>query len=223
MFSNGVAIGWVTAMLLCGNVMAQGIYTCVDSKGRKITADRQIAECSDRVQQEMSPGGVVKRVLGPTLTEQELAAAEEKGKLQAAARLRESEEKRRDRASLLRYPNMAAHDKERALALAQIDTLFEMVQVRTKELATQRAGINADFEFYQKDPSKAPAALVRRRDENDGNMAEQKRYIAEQTLEKQRVNARFDGELVRLKQLWAAASAPVARPPVTSPRDAVKY
>ena len=223
MFSNGVAIGWVTAMLLCGNVMAQGIYTCVDSKGRKITADRQIAECSDRVQQEMSPGGVVKRVLGPTLTEQELAAAEEKGKLQAAARLRESEEKRRDRASLLRYPNMAAHDKERALALAQIDTLFEMVQVRTKELATQRAGINADFEFYQKDPSKAPAALVRRRDENDGNMAEQKRYIAEQTLEKQRVNARFDGELVRLKQLWAAASAPVARPPVTGPRDAAKY
>ena len=223
MFSNGVAIGWVTAMLLCGNVMAQGIYTCVDSKGRKITADRQIAECSDRVQQEMSPGGVVKRVLGPTLTEQELAAAEEKGKLQAAAHLRESEEKRRDRASLLRYPNMAAHDKERALALAQIDTLFEMVQVRTKELATQRAGINADFEFYQKDPSKAPAALVRRRDENDGNMAEQKRYIAEQTLEKQRVNARFDGELVRLKQLWAAASAPVARPPVTGPRDAAKY
>ena len=223
MFSNGVAIGWVTAMLLCGSVMAQGIYTCVDSQGRKITADRQIAECSDRVQQEMSPGGVVKRVLGPTLTEQELAAAEEKGKLQAAARLRESEEKRRDRASLLRYPNMAAHDKERALALAQIDTLFEMVQVRTKELATQRAGINADFEFYQKDPSKAPAALVRRRDENDGNMAEQKRYIAEQTLEKQRVNARFDGELVRLKQLWAAASAPVARPPVTGPRDAAKY
>ena len=223
MFSNGVAIGWVTAMLLCGNVMAQGIYTCVDSKGRKITADRQIAECSDRVQQEMSPGGVVKRVLGPTLTEQELAAAEEKGKLQAAARLRESEEKRRDRASLLRYPNMAAHDKERALALAQIDMLFEMVQARTKELATQRAGINADFEFYQKDPSKAPAALVRRRDENDGNMAEQKRYIAEQTLEKQRVNARFDGELVRLKQLWAATSTPVARPPATSPRDAAKY
>ena len=65
--------------------------------------------------------------------------------------------------------------------------------------------------------------MVRRRDENDGNMAEQKRYMAEQTLEKQRVNARFDSELVKLKQLWAAASAPVARPPATSPRDAAKY
>ncbi len=212
MFSNGVAVvSWVTVTLLCGSVMAQGIYTCVDGKGRKITADRQIAECSDRVQHEVSPGGVVKRVLGPTLTEQELAAEEEKSKLQAAARLRESEEKRRDRALLLRYPNMAAHDKERALAVAQINALFEVAQARTKELATQRAGINTDFEFYQKDPSKAPAALVRRRDENDGNMAEQKRYMAEQTLEKQRVNARFDSELVKLKQLWAATNAPVAR------------
>ena len=224
MFSNGVAVvSWVTVTLLCGSVMAQGIYTCVDGKGRKITADRQIAECSDRVQHEVSPGGVVKRVLGPTLTEQELAAEEEKSKLQAAARLRESEEKRRDRALLLRYPNMAAHDKERALAVAQINALFEVAQARTKELATQRAGINTDFEFYQKDPSKAPAALVRRRDENDGNMAEQKRYMAEQTLEKQRVNARFDSELVKLKQLWAAASAPVARQPATNPRDAAKY
>ena len=224
MFSNRVAlVSSVTAMLLCSGVMAQGIYTCIDSKGRKITADRQIAECSDRVQHEVSPGGVVKRVLGPTLTDHELAAEEEKSKLQNTARLRELEEKRRSRALLLRYPNMAAHDKERALALAQTDETLEVAHARIKELATQRAGINTDFEFYQKDPSKAPAALVRRRDENDGNMAEQKRYMAEQTLEKQRVNARFDSELVKLKQLWAAASAPVARPPATSPRDAAKY
>ncbi len=224
MFSNGVAIvSWVPALLLCSGVMAQGIYTCIDSKGRKITADRQIAECSDRVQHEVSPGGVVKRVLGPTLTDHELAAEEEKSKLQNATRLRELEEKRRNRALLLRYPSMAAHDKERALALTQIDALSEMAQARAKELVTQRAGINTDLEFYQKDPSKAPAALVRRRDENDGNMAEQKRYIAEQTLEKQRVNARFDSELVKLKQLWAAASAPVAHPPATTPRDAARY
>ena len=225
MVSNGIAVvSRLTAtLLLCGSVMAQSIYTCIDSKGRKITADRQIPECSDRVQHEVSPGGVVKRVLGPTLTDHELAAEEEKSKLQNAARLRESEEKRRNRALLLRYPNMAAHDKERALAVAQIDALSDMAQARVKELATQRASIHADFEFYQKDPSKAPATLVRRRDENDGNMAEQKRYIAEKTLEKQRVNARFDSELVKLRQLWDAASAPVARPPAASPRDAVKH
>ena len=223
MLSSGVTIvRWVAAMLLCGHATAQGIYTCVDGKGRKITADRQIAECSDRVQQEVSPGGVVKRVLGPTLSEQELAAEEEKIKSQAVARSRELEEKRRNRALLLRYPNVAAHDKERALALAQIDELFATAQVRTQELAAQRASINADFEFYKKDPSKAPAALVRRRDENDGNVAEQKRYIAEQTLEKQRLNTRFDIELVRLKQLWATASSPQASGLESSSRRSTK-
>ena len=137
MFSNRVAlVSSVTAMLLCSGVMAQGIYTCIDSKGRKITADRQIAECSDRVQHEVSPGGVVKRVLGPTLTDHELAAEEEKSKLQNTARLRELEEKRRSRALLLRYPNMAAHDKERALALAQTDETLEVAHARIKELAT---------------------------------------------------------------------------------------
>ena len=223
MFFNGIIIvSWITAVLLCGSAVAQGIYTCVDGKGRKITADRQIAECSDRVQQEVSPAGVVKRVLGPALTDHELAAEEEKGKSQAAARLRELEEKRRNRALLLRYPNVAAHDKERTLALAQIDALFAMAQERTKELATQRAGINADLEFYKKDFSKAPAALVRRRDENEGSVAEQNRYIAEQTLEKQRVNTRFDDELVRLKQLWAGTSAPQAGGPDSSSRSSTK-
>ena len=223
MFSNViVTVSWVTAVLLSGNAMAQGIYTCVDGKGRKITSDRQIAECTDRTQHEVSPAGVVMRVLGPALTERELAAQEEKDKLQAAGRIREQEEKRRNRALLLRYPNRTSHDKERALALAQVDDLLGGALLSTKELAAQRVGINSDFEFYKKDPNKAPAALVRRRDENDRNVAEQKRYMAEQNQEKQRINARFDEELVKLQQLWAVANAPVAGVPASSPRTTAK-
>ena len=33
---------------LAGLATAQSIYTCVDGKGRKITADRPIVECIDR-------------------------------------------------------------------------------------------------------------------------------------------------------------------------------
>ncbi len=166
MLSNGlVIVSCVTAVLLGGNAIAQqGIYTCVDGKGRKITADRLIVECADRTQQEVTPAGVVKRIVGPTLTDRELAAEEEKAKLQTTARLRDQEEKRRDQALILRYPNAASHNKERVLALAQVDQLIATAVVRTNELAAQRTVINADFEFYKKDPSKAPAALVRRRD-----------------------------------------------------------
>lgn len=212
-----VTVSWVAAVFLSGHAVAQGIYTCVDGKGRKITSDRQIAECSDRTQHELSPSGAVRRVLGPALTERELAAQDDKDRLEAAVRTREQEEKRRSRALVLRYPHRASHDKERQLALVQVDELIRSAVLRTQELATQRVSINADFEYYKKDPSKAPAVLVRRRDENDSSVAGQKRYIAEQTLEKQRVNARFDEELGKLQQLWATANAPAS-----SPRAAAK-
>lgn len=223
MFSNLiVTVSWVAAASLSSNAMAQGIYTCVDGKGRKITSDRQIAECADRTQQELSPSGTVKRVLGPTLTERERTVLDEKEKFESAVHIREQEDKRRNRALLLRYPNRASHDRERELALVQIDELIKSAALRAQDLDAQRVAINSDFEFYKKDPGKAPAALVRRRDENDGNIAAQKRAVAEQTSEKQRVTARFDEELGKLHQLWVMANTPVTGGLPSSPRTTSK-
>ncbi|HQR99716.1 MULTISPECIES: DUF4124 domain-containing protein [unclassified Polaromonas] len=213
------ALAWVAlGACLCSIAQAQGIYSCVDGKGRKITADRPIAECIDRPQREINPSGTVKRVVGPSLTAQERAAQEQKDKAAAEVRAREAEEKRRDRALLLRYPSRAVHDKERAEALDQIDVVIKAASKRTTELAGQRKAIDADFEFYKSDPAKAPASLKRRLEENDSSVAVQKRFIADQDAEKKRVNMRFDEELVKLNQLWAmggavpaAAAAPTGR------------
>ncbi len=212
-------VAWAAlAACLCSVAQAQAIYSCVDAAGRKITADRPIAECIDRPQRQINPSGTVKRVVGPSLTAQERAAQEQKDKAAAEVRAREAEEKRRDRALLLRYPSRAVHDKERAEALDQIDAVIKAASKRTTELAGQRKAIDADFEFYQSDPARAPAALKRRLEENDSSVAVQKRFIADQDAEKKRVNMRFDEELVKLNQLWAmggavpaAATAPAAR------------
>lgn len=213
------AVAWVALAAGLGSIaQAQGIYSCVDAAGRKITADRPIAECIDRTQRQINPSGTVKRVVGPSLTAQERTAQEQKDKVAAEVRAREAEEKRRDRALLLRYPSRAVHDKERAEALDQIDAVINAASKRTTELVGQRKAIDADFEFYKSDPSRAPASLKRRLEENDSSVAVQKRFIADQDGEKKRVNMRFDEELVKLKQLWAmggavpaAAAAPVAR------------
>lgn len=197
-------------LMAAGMAMAQGIYTCTDAKGRKITSDRPIMDCIDRNQQEITPSGTVKRVLGPTLTAQERAALEEKEKTEAEARALQAEEKRRDRALLARYPNRQAHDKERAQALVQVDEVIKAASKRAVELAEQRVAINTEMEFYKKDPGKAPPPLKRRIEENDSSIAIQKRFIAEQDTEKQRVNLRFDEELVKLKQLWTLMGAPVS-------------
>ena len=221
-----IIVGLIFAGNVGGFAAAQSIYSCVDAKGRKLTSDRPIAECTDRTQRELSSQGTTKRIVGPTLTAQERAAQEAKEKAVEEERAAALEEKRRDRALLARYPNKAVHDNERALALEQVNEVIKASAKRTQELAEQRGAITMELEFYKKDPSKAPAALKRRVDENDASVAVQRQFLTEQALEKKRVNLRFDEELVKLKQLWAMASGSVATagdsPPAPAAPNALK-
>ena len=202
--------GLAGLVLLGGAAAAQNIYSCVDAKGRTITADRPIAECLDRTQRELSRSGLVKRQLGPSLTAHEEAAQDKENKQAADIRAREIEEKRRDRALLQRYPTRMAHDQERAAALVQIDEVIKASNKRRSELADQRKAIASEFEFYAKDPSKAPAPLKRKLEDNQSSVAAQQKSILNQELEKKRVNQRFDEELARLNQLWVLMTPPMS-------------
>jgi hypothetical protein len=97
------------------------------------------------------------------------------------------------------------HDKERAEALAQVDEVIGAVHKRELALVTQRKDINTELEFYQGDVNKAPSWLKRKLEDNEKQMGVQKRFLEEQVQEKQRINARFDEELAKLRQLWVAA------------------
>nr|MDP2190976.1 DUF4124 domain-containing protein [Rhodoferax sp.] len=185
---------------------SQGIYTCIDAKGRKLTSDRPIAECTDREQKVLNPSGTVKAKVGPTLTAQERTELETKEKAEQEEQARVNEEKRRERALLIRYPNKAVHDKERAAALAQIGVVRQAAVNRVEELLRQRTAIFGEMEFYKKDPSKAPPSVRSQVDEVTQSLAIQSRFIADQDIELKRVNARFDEELLRLKRLWALQS-----------------
>ncbi len=201
----------LAAACLCSLAAAQpsssGIYSCIDGKGRRITADRPIAECMDRTQKQLSGSGLVKREIAPMLTADERAAAERKERAAEEQKAREAEEKKRDRALLTRYPDRAAHDKERAEALVKVEEAIKASAHRLQELAGQRKAISADLEFYKATPGRAPASLKRRLDENDSSVAEQKRFVADQEAEKKRVNQRFDDELAKLKPFWSEAGA----------------
>lgn len=181
----------------------QGIYTCIDARSRKLTSDRPIAECNDREQKVLNPSGTVKTRVGPTLTAHERADLDAKEKADQEVRAQSNEEKRRDRALLIRYPGKAIHDKERTEALAQIEVVKQAATKRVDELMRQRVAVNDEMEFYKKDPSKAPSSVRRQADEVTQSLAVQWRFIGDQDMELKRVNTRFDEELVRLKQLWA--------------------
>ena len=115
-----------------------GIYTCTDAHGRTLTADRPIPDCADREQRELSPSGSLRRKIEPTYSMREQAEREErqrKAQLQASRAL---EERRRERALVVRYPNAAAHDRERGEALVQIDAVITAARKRLGELTDER-------------------------------------------------------------------------------------
>ena len=184
------------------------IFTCTSAAGKRLTSDRPIPECLDREQRELGKTGVVRRVVPPSYTAEERARLEEQKKAEELQRARVAEEKRRDRALLVRYPNKTVHDKERADALAQVDEVIGAVNKRQDALARQRKEIDTELEFYQNDPKKAPAWLQRKLEDNTQQVEIQKRFLADQAQEKQRINARFDEELAKLKMLWTYGIRP---------------
>ncbi|MCU0764291.1 MAG: DUF4124 domain-containing protein [Hydrogenophaga sp.] len=194
-------------------VQAQGIYTCIDGTGRRITSDRPIKECLDREQKELGASGTVRKVHPPSYTAEERARLAAERKAQEAEQALIREERRRERALLVRYPNQAMHDKERAEALTQVDEVMGAVKKREETLLVQRKQIDNELEFYQGDREKAPSWLKRKIEDNEQQVQVQKRFLDEQLKEKERINARFDEELAKLRQLWRQSSGGAAALP----------
>lgn len=202
-----VLLGW-------GPVWAQpgAIYSCTDAQGRRITADRPIADCIDRPQRELSSSGATLRVLPPTPTAAEREAQRAREREAALARQRARDAIRRDQVLLTRYPDRAAHEVERGKALAQSQGVAQAAERRLAELGDERRALDQEMEFYRKNPAQAPARVRRAIEDNEQAQQDQRRVIAIQLGEQARINARFDAEAAHLKTLWAAAGDAPARP-----------
>ena len=206
------SVGWLHAS-------GQGIFSCVDAKGRRLTADRPIAECLDREQNELNSNATLKRKHGPSLTADERDAEEEKNRRISQELSLVTEVKKRERALLTRYPNLASHNKERLAAITQVDDVIATTTPRSAELVMQGKALDIEAEFFSKDPSKAPLRLKRLIEEHEQHLAAQNRLVADLAGEKQRVNNRFDEELARLRRLWSLQVAPVT---ATAPMPTAK-
>jgi hypothetical protein len=206
----------VAALLavVCTTLVAQTtastpeIYTCIDAKGRKLTSDRKIPECNDREQQILNPSGTVKARVAPNLTALERYQVDAKARAMQQERARLEEEKKRDRALLIRYPNETLHQKERAEALRSVMLVRQAAVNRVTELLAERVKLLDEMAFYTKDPSKAPVKLSQQLDAVSQALAAQGRFLAEKDNEMARTNARFDEELLRLQPLWRMNAAP---------------
>lgn len=191
------------------------IYSCVDAKGRHLTADRPIMDCLDRQQKQYGENGTVKGILPPSYTAQERAIEDEKVHQAQVAEQRQAEFKRRDRVLINRYPDAASHQRERAASLARLDDAIGAGQRRVTDLGQQRKDLQQQA-ATAKNVARSNQ-LKRQLDENADNLSAQQRLLSAQRDERQRIASRFDDEFARLQVLWGTASvtgatATAARP-----------
>lgn len=181
-----------------------GIYTCIDDKGRRITADRPIPECTHREQQVLNRDGSVRMVVPRTLTADERAERETRERAASEARAAQADAVRRDRNLMARYPNEAAHKRAREAALDTVRLAIRASEARLEQLAAEGKPLRDDAEFYQGRP--LPARLKAAIDANEVAVEAQRAANTNQEAELGRINQLYDAELERLRRLWAGTA-----------------
>ncbi len=182
-----------------------GIYTCTDEKGRRLTADRPIADCSHKEQQLLNRDGSLRAVVPATLTAEERADKEARERAAAEARAAQADAVRRDRNLTARYPDEATHQRARESALDTVRLAIKATEIRLRELQAERKPLQEEAEFYQGKtlPPKLRASI----EANDASVDAQRSSSATQAAELGRIVKIYDAELERLRRLWAGAPA----------------
>jgi hypothetical protein len=205
------------ACVACGPAAAQpasapaGIYSCVDDRGRRLTSDRPIIECTAKEQRILNRDGSLKAIYPPILTVEERTAKEARDRKLAEERAARADAVRRDRNLMARYPDQAAHDRAREAALDTVRVAMRTSALRMNELEVERKPLLAETEFYA--GRQLPLALRGQLDANEAAMNAQRSAMQTQEAELVRINNLYDIELDRLRQLWNGAvpgSIPVA-------------
>lgn len=178
---------------------AQEIYTCTDANGRRLTADRPIAECLDREQRMLRPDGSLRGVVRPALTQGELNEMKARERQEADDRFARQEASRRDRLLLQRYPDQTTHDVSRQAALVAALQLVRSSELRFSELAEVRKQL-----LMQTAQARGAASLELKQKigANEATIQAQRDLLVVQRAEVDRLNASYDSERAMLKKIW---------------------
>jgi hypothetical protein len=137
------------------------------------------------------------------MTADERAAFEARQAEEARERAVRGESLRRDRNLLQRFPNEAAHQKARELALDDPRKGLKRSEQRLEMLTKERKPLLDEAEFYA--GKQMPAKLKQQIDANEASADAQRTLIVNQRAEIVRINELYDAELERLRKLWGGA------------------
>jgi hypothetical protein len=183
------------------------IYMCKDASGKTITSDRPIPECADRTIREYGKSGNFKRDIPPPPTAEERHKQEAEEARKKAEEAAAKDQKRADSALLARYHNEADLDnaRKRSLAIVQEQQKRENASLAKSELLLKQAQTEVDANNKKKTP--VPPVLIRKVDDLQNSVNASKKRIQDQDAELAKINAKYDDELKRFKELTGAAAS----------------
>ena len=181
------------------------VYTCIDDKGRRLTSDRPIPECTAKEQRILNRDGSLRGIHPPTLTPDERADKEARERRAAEQKAQQADAVRRDRNLMARYPNEEAHNRAREAALDTVRMAMRTSEMRLRELTAERKPLVEETEFYK--GRALPQKLRGQLDANEAATGAQRAAMTNQEAELVRINKFYDAELDRLRRLWAGAPA----------------
>ena len=158
----------------------------------------------DREQQVRGADGSVRRILPPSMTAEERAAAEEKRRREQLEERTRRDAIRHDRNLLSRYPDIERHNEAREAALEPVRSAMQSTDKRMEELERERRQLREEAEFYK--GRELPRPLRHKIEQNQVATQAQKDAMQSHQAENRRINASFDQELARLRQLWNGAA-----------------
>jgi len=197
-----------------------GIYTCIDDRGRRLTADRPIPECTAKEQRVLNRDGSLKAIFPPTLTVDERVAKEARERKLAEERAAQADAVRRDRNLMARFPDETAHNRAREAALDPVRAAMRASALRMNALEAERKPLLDETEFYVGKP--LPPQLKAQLDANDAAVTAQRAAMQTQEAELERINRFYDAELERLRRLWAGAPPGSLGPIAAAPAERAK-
>jgi hypothetical protein len=207
---NTIVPRGLAALLLVVGPLAQAqLYVCTDARGRTITGDRPPPECADRAVRELRTDGSVRRVIEPPMTPEQKAAREAEAKRQRDEAEKQRAQMRRDLALLETYASEAEIEETRNRALGSRQQLIDRAQQRLVDHHKERKKLESEAEFYAK--RAMPDKLKRSFEGNAALIRSEQRIIDDVRADMERVNARFDAELKRWRDLVTAGAQPVQR------------
>ena len=204
-------LAWMlaAAFLLSMAISAQGAtYKWVDDKGIVHYTDKMPPEATNKGSVELNKQGIQVKRIDPALNAEQRRAREVEGERLRLAGMQREQGERRNRVLLQSYSTESEIDLARTRALGTIDAQVQSALAYTATLSTRRD----ELEVKRKGlgDKLLPPVVERELATVDTELNKQSELIAARKKDIADVNARYDGDKQRWRELRAVAAPTVS-------------